>query len=179
MDLPRSAAAPLLSLDWLVGHWRATVPGTPNDCAVPVFAQESDLVLLPAVRGAMAGLWRLGTSLSLISVREVRGELEWHDREFDSKLQPHSSSPEHRYALVSNVPGEAVLESRGDSGHPRIQQIRMSFSRTSKDLITVRFQTPAENGGWVTAREADHHRAGTGADLVAGGAEDTSAISGR
>jgi hypothetical protein len=155
-------SASVLELDWLVGRWVATVPGSPNDCLVEPRNLRSELSLLAPWGGALAGLWRLGSdSVSLLTIRDVEGTIEWIQQEFHLTLDPHPTSPRIRLRLHSIAPMEIVFESTGETGHAHVKVFRIALTRPESEILTLRFLTPDEARGWVIVRE-EIHRLTTG-----------------
>jgi hypothetical protein len=150
-------SASVLELDWLVGRWVATVPGSPNDCLVEPRNLRSELALLTPWGGALAGLWRLGSdSVSLLTIRDVEETIEWTQQEFRLTLDPHPTSPPIRLRLHSIAPMEIVFQSVGETGHARVKILRIALTRPESEVLILRFLAPDEAHGWVVVREEIH-----------------------
>jgi hypothetical protein len=156
MSLPPSPS--LADLGWLVGCWRAVINDSPNDCDAPVEALASELCILAPQNGVCAGVWHLGTtSLSLLSIRESDGHVEWCTSDFDVRLRARGAPV--RFLLRGLAEQEAVFESEGETGHARINRMRMAFTRGAPDTLMIRFLVPGEGEEWVPVREEPHQRA--------------------
>ena len=149
----------LSRLSWLRGRWQATVVDSPNDCSAERVNLSSELCLLSPCGGAMPGVWRLGPGpFLLISIREVEGVLEWRQQEHYPSLDVRLSTPLLVMRGVSVSEAEIILESVGETGHPRFRHLRQIFSLMAEGELRVRSLVLTEGGAWLSVRDEIHRR---------------------
>ena len=150
----------LSALAWLAGRWQATVPGLPNDCPVEPQDFTSELDLLAPLGGFLPGIWRVGReSVTLISIREIDGTLEWCQQEFSSGLVPVPNSFPLVLRLHRSEDRGIVFESIGETGHSRVKVMRLELVLLEPNVLVLRFHAQDASGAWITVREAAHRLA--------------------
>jgi hypothetical protein len=153
-----TALPSLESLTWLAGCWKAKVLDSPSDCTGQRNEFSSEICFLSPSEGTLAGVWRVGGSLSFISIQETAGRIEWREREHSLTLEPRANAPLLILHALSASPEEVVFQSEGETGHQRIRQFRMHLRAADATTLVVQCLAPDGTGGWLVAREEEHHR---------------------
>ena len=108
--------------------------------------------------GAIAGVWRLGPgSVTLVSIREVEGTVEWRERTYNLQLEPDPRSPLAILKLRTIGIDEVEFEaSAAEDQHGRL--FRMGLRRTDKRSLRITFAIPDPSGTWTVVRDEEHRR---------------------
>lgn len=149
------AATPMSVFDlaWLSGAWHGTVSATPSDCGRGPTEQMWDLCFVLSESGVLAGLWIQGQSLTVVSVRDIRGSIECRLHE----IKAASDRPPLDHGLIMRMAccahREVTFESTSALDHPRHASMRITFARPDDTSLIVRLAVGGRDGEWSTVRE--------------------------